>query len=93
MYYCHTITGNTCVYTALGLLMTSSQWTYNIYNLEVELTLIFRAYFPWTSTAEEGKISSFCSSVANYFPVIKYKRRLLLKKEKKKEEEEKGQEV
>lgn len=75
--------------------MTNSKCSYSTHDLEVELSLIFRAYFSWSATAtrgegllEEWKVFSFCSSVENYFLVIKYKRRSLLKKK-----EEKGQQI
>lgn len=49
----------------------------------------------WSTTAtggrgllEECKISSFCGSVADCFPVMKYKRRSFLKEKKNNEEEE-----
>jgi len=51
--------------------MTNSQCKYIMHNLEVELSLIFKAYFSRSITVTSGKglleecmISSFCTSVA-----------------------------
>lgn len=79
------IAGNpNCAYIALCLLMANSPCNHSIHNLDVELSLIFRAYFSSSTTAtrgkhllEECKISSFYSPVAIHFPDIKYKRRSL----------------
>lgn len=90
VHYIHTITRNPyCVYRALGLLMTDSQCNYSMHDVKSEMSFNVQGLISWSTTAtggksllEECKISSFCGSVADYFPVMMYKRRSFLKEKK-----------
>lgn len=56
MHFSYSVTGDPyCVYAALGLLMTNSECNYCIHGVKAEISLIFRVYFSWSTTATGKK--------------------------------------